>query len=959
MSQFSTLKSFFLAGAALTLVAACGDADISSPGEGDFIGTPPGGGGGGGGGSTTDLTFGGCPGGTSAETVPGTDVTACRVLLDGNGNILQNLILTASASQRRAYFFDQAAFVGTDDGPTASGGGGTTVDLTIQPGAQLAFLNPTDFLTVNRGSRLIANGTATAPIVFTSEEDLADDGIANDSQGDERGQWGGLIINGRANINNCANPAIPATCETSGEGGTGNYGGDDNADDSGSLRYVRVQYAGFEITPDNELNGIAFQGVGDTTQVNFIQVHNNDDDGVEFFGGSVDVRHVVVTGVDDDAVDWVAGWDGTAQYVLVKGSGVGDNGFEGDNNGDSNDVLPRSNPIFANFTLIGGPEEDLGMQIREGTAGTFINGVVDGWTDGCLDIDDDATYAQIDSGALDAGDVDLQIDFTTFACDTPFVSGDGDESAANTLDNSTFPGVQVITSSLIEGTPLPGPNESGATSTDPSAFNADFDPENYVGAFEPGLIAEETWAFGWTVPGSIFEAGCPDHPNVSDITATSSVTPPPGGAVCEVFGTITSDLTLTPFNRYALRGAVFVGEDAGPDAGNAGGTPANLTVQAGTTVFGVSPTDFLVINRGSQINANGSEGEPIIFTSDDDLRGLNTVGDERGQWGGLIINGRAQINNCANPAIPATCETSGEGGTGNYGGNANNDDSGALNYVRVQFAGFEITPDNELNGIAFQGVGDATDVNFIQVHNNDDDGVEFFGGTVDVKYVVLTGVDDDALDWVAGWDGSAQYVLIAGSGAGDNGFEGDNNGDNNTVAPVSNPTIANWTAIGGPSEDLGMQIREGTAGTFVNGVVSGWEDGCLDIDNDATFANINSGAVNANSVVDLQIDATLFSCANNFVDPSNDPGDAGDQSAGNVLDNSDFPGVVTDTSTLTIPAGFNTAIINGANENAVTPIDPSTIDPALDPVDTVNGRIGLQSTAGDNWFENWTFPGSF
>ena len=951
MSQLSTLKSFFLASAALTLVAACGDADITSPGEGDFIGAPPGGGGGGGGSTARDLTFGGCPGGTSAQQIPGTEVIACRVLLDGNGNILQNLVLTASSTQRRAYFFDQAAFVGTDDGPTTGASGGTRVDLTIQGGAQLAFINSTDFLTVNRGSRIIANGTPTAPIIFTSDDDLDDDGIGNDSQGAERGQWGGLIINGRANINNCANPADPATCETSGEGGTGNYGGAENGDDSGVLNYVRVQYAGFEITPDNELNGVAFQGVGDATEVDFIQVHNNDDDGVEFFGGAVDVSHVVVTGVDDDAVDWVAGWNGTAQNILVIGSGAGDNGFEGDNNEDNNDVSPRSNPQFSNFTLIGGPDEDLGMQIREGTAGLFLNGVVSGWEDGCLDIDDDATFALIDSGPADGGDEDLQIDFTTFACDTPFISGDGDESAGITLDNSDFPGVQIITSTLSG--PLPGMNEENATSVDPSTINAEFAPQDFVGAFEPGLEPEETWAFGWTVPNSVFEAGCPDHPNVQEITASSSVSPPPGGAVCEIFGTITSDLTLTPFNNYALRGAVFVGFDQGPDIGNPSGnaadgeTPADLTVQAGTTIFGVSPTDFLVVNRGSRLIANGMANAPIILTSDDDLRGANTVGDERGQWGGLIINGRAQINNCANPAVPATCETSGEGGTGNYGGNGNNDDSGVLNYLRLQFAGFEITPDNELNGIAFQGVGDATEVDFIQVHNNDDDGVEFFGGTVDVSHVVLTGVDDDALDWVAGWDGSAQFVLIVGDGAGDNGFEGDNNEDNNNVAPRSNPTIANWTAIGGPNEDLGMQIREGTAGTFINGVVSGWEDGCIDIDDTATFALIDSGPVNANTVGDLQIDATYFSCATPFV--------SGDEAGEPALNNATFPGIDTGDSDLTIPPGFNTAIINGPNENGVSPIDPSTVDPALVNVN----RIGLQSDAGDDWFEDWTFPGSF
>ena len=152
MQFHSGFKSFLLTGAAIGL-AACTDAEISSPGEGAFIGAPTGGSGGGAGGgggssSTRDLTFGGCPGGTSAQTIPGTNTLACQVLLDGSGNLLQNVTLTASSTQRRAYFFSQAAFVGTDDGTTPGSLGGTTVTLTIQPGAQIAFVNSTDFLAV-------------------------------------------------------------------------------------------------------------------------------------------------------------------------------------------------------------------------------------------------------------------------------------------------------------------------------------------------------------------------------------------------------------------------------------------------------------------------------------------------------------------------------------------------------------------------------------------------------------------------------------------------------------------------------------------------------------------------------------------------------------------------------------------------------------------------------------------
>ena len=892
-----------------------------------------------------DLTFGGCPGGTTSALIPGSDVTACRIVVDpASGALLTPVTLTASANQPRTYFLEQPTFVGTDDGPTPGALNGTTTTLTIQGGAQIAFVGTTNFLTINRGSRIVATGSQIAPIVFTSDEDIVDDGVANDSQGSARGQWGGLIINGRAPINSCADPSTPANCETTGEGGTGAYGGNNPNDDSGVLNYVRVQYAGFEITPDNELNGIAFQGVGNGTEVDFVQVHNNDDDGVEFFGGTVNVRHLVLTGVDDDGFDWVSGYVGSAQDILIIGSGVGDNGFEGDNNSSDNNVVPRSNPMISNFTLVGGPSEDLGMQIREGTAGVFINGIVTGWEDGCLDVDDQATFDQIDGSAtIDQGGTDLQISSVLFSCATPF-----DDTANDGIDiAATFDGITLGTSTLSMNT-LPGANEQAVTAIDAATIGASgLVTENFIGAFAPGLLPQDTWAFGWTVPGSVFDEGvCPSHPNVTDITASSSLPAPiSGGRVCEINGTIISDLALTPFNTFALRGAVFVGVDVGPDANNpdSNGTSAVLSIAGGTTIVGQSPTDFLVVNRGSQLRAIGSPSAPIVFTSDEDILGANT-GAERGQWGGLILNGRAPINSCANPAEPATCETTGEGGTGAYGGNAPNDSSGALNYVRVQFAGFEITPDNELNGIAFQGVGDGTLVDFVQVHNNDDDGVEFFGGTVDVSHLVLTGVDDDALDWVSGWNGSAQYVIIAGSGVGDNGFEGDSNSSDNNATPRSNPTIANFTSIGGASEDLGMQIREGTAGTFLNGVVTGWEDGCLDIDDNATLNQINGSTTPTPNAVDLQMISLYFSCAIPFDDLGND-----------MLDiTTAFTGITVGTSTLSAGTGFSATLLNGANEDGVAPIDPATADPALESV----SQIGALADDTDVWFAGWTFPGS-
>lgn len=292
-------------------------------------------------------------------------------------------------------------------------------------------------------------------------------------------------------------------------------------------------------------------------------------------------------------------------------------------------------------------------------------------------------------------------------------------------------------------------------------------------------------------------------------------------------GRFTSAVTLESRYHYVLRGAVFIGR---------GGT---LNIQAGTRIVGEFATlGTLVIAQGGRINAVGTASAPIVFTSD------QPVGQRgRGDWGGLIINGEAPIN------IPGGIGL-GEGDTGRYGGTNPDDNSGTLRYVRVEHAGIEFSPDNELNGIAFQGVGRGTVVDYVQISFNKDDGIEMFGGTADIKHVVLTGIGDDSLDWTFGWSGRAQFVIAHQRGDdADNGIEADNNGNNNDLLPRSNPTLYNLTFIGDPDSaeggesDDGFLIREGTAGTLRNFIVIGFKEYGVNIDHTATIAQATSGAL--------------------------------------------------------------------------------------------------------------------
>jgi len=292
-------------------------------------------------------------------------------------------------------------------------------------------------------------------------------------------------------------------------------------------------------------------------------------------------------------------------------------------------------------------------------------------------------------------------------------------------------------------------------------------------------------------------------------------------------GSFSSSVTLTNDAYYVLRGVIFIERGA------------TLTIQPGTRVVGEFATlGTLVIAQGGRIVADGTADAPIVFTSD------QPVGQRaRGDWGGLIINGEAPLN------VPGGL-AQGEGSTGLYGGNNPADDSGILRYVRVEFAGIELSPDNELNGIAFQGVGSATVVDFVQVKANKDDGVEFFGGTVDAKHLMLTNIGDDSLDYTQGWSGRVQFVVAHQRGDdADNGIEGDNNGNNNDLLPRSSPTIHNVTFIGDPDaneggeSDDGWLIREGTAGTFRNFIIMGFKEWGLNIDQSATVTQATTGAL--------------------------------------------------------------------------------------------------------------------
>ncbi|MDX2224951.1 MAG: hypothetical protein SFV21_19505 [Rhodospirillaceae bacterium] len=888
-SRATPLKLLFAFCSALAL-ASCDNANITSPGGTGQVDGGSSGGGGGTGGGTGGQT-GTCPTGTTAGTAVGNNTTCILT-----GVITQNLTLTSGV----IYQLNGRVEVGNDTGGDGNRAGGLAVTLTIQPGVRVFGQSGADFLQVNRGSRIVANGTSTLPITFTSRQDILGQATAT-----SRGQWGGVIINGRAPINSCPGPGGAANCESQVEGSNGFFGGDQPNDNSGILRYVVVKHSGFEVLPNVELNGITLAGVGAGTTIDFVQTHNSSDDGFEWFGGTVNAKHLVATGISDDSLDWASGWRGNVQYALVvQATDEGDRIVEADNLPTDQTKTPLTDPNIANFTFIGKPARSASILLRLGTKGTLVNGVTTG-APACLDIDDQATVnagPRFHSVLLDCATIfvnDTNVDATGVAA--VFNAGTNNKQGGSSLVAEYFP----------------GPEEQGMTAFNATTLSGFFDNAGYVGAFSPTETPSSNWAFGWTF-GVFTPPVCPP--------GTTQVGILVGQNRCELRGVYANDIRLTAGNIYQITGRVEIGVDVGGDGLRAGGDPANLTIDAGVTLFGNSGADFLQINRGSRIFANGTRTQPIIMTALADVN--NTAAPTgRGLWGGVIINGRAPINSCPGPGGVASCESQVEGSTAFFGGDQPNDNSGRLNFVQIKHSGFEVLPNVELNGITLAGVGTGTDIEFLQVHNSSDDGVEWFGGTVNARYVVTTGISDDSLDWASGWRGNLQFALVVqATDEGDRVIEADNLPTDQTKTPLTDPRVSNFTFIGQTGRSPMILLRLGTKGTFVNGVSRG-STSCLDIDDQAT---VNAGPV---------FNSVLFNCPTPFVEDTN-------VNAAAVA--AVFNAGTNNTSN--VPDTLTGTFINGATETARAAVNPTTLGTFF-----VNAPyIGAVRNAQDVWWQSWT-----
>lgn len=263
---------------------------------------------------------------------------------------------------------------------------------------------------------------------------------------------------------------------------------------------------------------------------------------------------------------------------------------------------------------------------------------------------------------------------------------------------------------------------------------------------------------------------------------------------------------------------------------------ASLTIPAGTRIEATGGTSaFIAVAQGGKIFINGTSTNPVVMTS-----GLPNPAP--GNWGGLVICGKAPINR----GTTASAEVSDLP----YGGNFPNDSSGLIRYLRIEYSGAAFNSEKEFNGVSLFGVGSETVFEYVQVYAGADDGFEFFGGTVNTSYLVSTYNEDDQFDWTEGWTGTNIYWQgKLGLNRGNRGIEADNFESNFDATPISYPTITNLSLIGlgnqGAEPDA-IKLRRGTKAVFNNVYLSNFVDG-FDVEHDQTISFIPN-SLKANNV---------------------------------------------------------------------------------------------------------------
>ncbi|MEC3964863.1 hypothetical protein [Flagellimonas halotolerans] len=604
-------------------------------------------------------------------------------------------------------------------------------------------------LVVDQGGTLMAEGTPSKPIIFTSVLDGIEPGQTTGTLTTaDTGLWGGVIVLGKApisvngDIGTAQIEGIPA------DESYGQYGGTDPADNSGSLKYISIRHGGVAIATDNEINGLTLGGVGSGTTVDHVEVVANQDDGIEWFGGTVNVTNALVWNQGDDGFDADQAWSGSLTNGVVVMSSESGTGLELD--GPEGSAATEAGYTLEDITLIGAGTSSMYADLRDGLIANLNNVFAYG-----------------------------------FGAESTVNINGADSATELTNGRIAFSNWEIV---LPEGVVLADIFAGDFTPGDETKFL------NNATAVGTGSVGANIDVFGWTFAAS--EAAIPAEPIGTTITKT---------------GILTIDETWTAENVYILDGKVVVGEGV------------TLTIEAGTIVKGEQGQETLasalVVDQGGTLMAEGTPSKPIIFTSVlDGIEPGQTTGTlttaDTGLWGGVIVLGKAPIS--VNGDI-GTAQIEGipaDESYGQYGGTDPADNSGSLKYISIRHGGVAIATDNEINGLTLGGVGSGTTVDHVEVVANQDDGIEWFGGTVNVTNALVWSQGDDGFDADQAWSGSLTNGVVVMSSESGTGLELD--GPEGSAATEAGYTLEDITLIGAGTSSMYADLRDGLIANLNN-----------------------------------------------------------------------------------------------------------------------------------------------
>ncbi len=617
---------------------------------------------------------------------------SCTPCEDTNltGSLSEDRTLDASKSYTLTTTFS------IESGATLTIPAGTKIIANLESGDETST-----YIVVQKGAKIDIQGTAANPVEMTS---------ANEAAGD----WGGLVIAGNATTTE----GTDATAEV----GQIIYGGTDDADNSGSISYLIIRYAGAQINPDSQYNGLTLYAVGSGTTIDNVAMIDGKDDGVEFFGGTVSASNFYLENNEDDAVDWTEGWNGTLTnaYVLHTIDGFS-TAVEADG--------VNGNPTLANFTAVS-TTGGTALQFKK-TSGATITGLSLVGYNTTVEMKDAGPLANVQ---IDGADADPALSYI----------------ATQTVDVSTF-----------------------------------------------------------------------DWVNSSTNSNTSVLS-----------GSLTSELTLNSNVKY------FLDQTFSVESG------AKLIIPAGTEIVadvesGDETSTYIVVQKGGEIDVQGTAASPVVMTS---------ANETAGDWGGLVIAGNATTTE----GTDATAEV----GQILYGGTDDADNSGSISYLIIRYAGAQINPDSQYNGLTLYAVGAGTTIDNVAMIDGKDDGVEFFGGTVSASNFYLENNEDDAIDWTEGWSGTLTNAYVSHTNAGfSTAVEAD--GINN------NPKLVNLTAVS-TQAGTALQFKKTSGATITNLYLEGYAT-LVDMKDAGPLANVQidgadatvAGPYNTGTIVEI----TMFDWA--------------------------------------------------------------------------------------------------